>query len=57
MISSIITIMLGLLVWLKVPDWITHGPTNVKQWVQLGCNILGILITLSGSLSLFRQLF
>lgn len=57
MIGSIITILLGLLVWLKVPDWITHGPTKVRQWVQLGCNILGIIITISGSLSLLRILF
>lgn len=57
MIGSIITILLGLLVWFKVPDWITHGPTKVRQWVQLGCNILGIIITISGSLSLLRILF
>ncbi len=57
MIGSIITILLGLLVWFKVPNWITHGPTKVRQWVQLGCNVLGILITLSGALSLVKQMF
>lgn len=54
MIGSIITIIFGLLVWLKVPVWITHGPIKVRQYVQLACNIIGILITISGVFSLIR---
>lgn len=57
MLESIMTILLGLLICFKVPNWITHGPAKARQWIQLGCNILGVLIVISGTLSIIRHIF
>lgn len=57
MIGAILKIIVGLILWLVVPNWITYGPLKVRQWLQLICNIIGVLVVLSGGVSLVKVLF
>ncbi len=57
MISSIIQIIVGLLVWKIVPDWIEVKSRKSKNVVKIILNILGIIIILFGIVSLLKILF
>ena len=57
MISSIIQIIVGLLVWKIVPDWIEVKSRKSKNLVKIILNIIGIIIILFGIVSLIKTLF
>jgi len=52
--SAIITLIMGLIIWLLVPKWITTGKKNTRQKIQFWCNIIGIIFTLIGIVSILR---
>lgn len=52
MISSIIVIILGVVVWKLVPGWITEGKKSARDAIKLVCNIIGIILVLAGVYSL-----
>lgn len=56
MIPAIIEIILGLVIWHVVPGWITEGSKGAKDVIRLACNIIGIIITIAGVVSLIRSL-
>ena len=68
MISTIIEIIHGLVIWKVVPDWVTQGNRNtrdiiklsplskVDSIIKLACNIIGIFIVLAGCYSLVMAL-
>lgn len=55
-ISAIIEILIGLVVWQIVPGWITQGSKNMRDIIKLACNIIGVVIVLVGCISLIRAL-
>lgn len=57
MISSIIQIIIGLLVWKIVPDWIEVKSRKSKNFIRLSLNIIGIVIILFGIVSLLKAFF
>lgn len=56
MTSAIIEIVIGLVIWKLVPNWITQGKKNVRDIIKLACNIIGIVIVLAGCYSLVMAL-
>ena len=56
MVSAIIKIILGLVVWKMVPGWITEGNKSARDVIKLACNIVGIILVLSGCYSLIISL-
>jgi len=56
MISAIIEIILGLVVWQMVPGWITQGDKSVRETIKLVCNIIGIIIVIAGCYSLIMAI-
>lgn len=56
MVSAIIRIILGLVIWKIVPGWITEGSKKVRDMIRLACNIVGIIMVLSGGYSLLKDL-
>lgn len=57
MISSVIQIIVGLLVWKVVPNWIEVKSRKSKNLVKIILNILGIIIILFGIVSLLKSVF
>ncbi|MBR3959112.1 MAG: hypothetical protein IKJ81_03570 [Bacteroidales bacterium] len=55
-LSPIITILIGLFVWLLIPKWLKYGKKKTRQKIQFWCNIIGILLVLIGGISLVRML-
>lgn len=56
MISSIIEIILGLIIWKLVPGWITEGKKKVRDIIKLACNIIGVIMVIAGCYSLVMAL-
>ena len=56
MISSVIEIVIGLIVWKMVPGWITEGNKSARDDIKLACNIIGILLVIAGCYSLIMSL-
>ena len=56
MISAIIEIVIGFVVWKIVPGWITEGKKNVRDTIKLACNIIGVIIVVAGCYSLVMTL-
>lgn len=56
MVSSIIEIILGLIIWKIVPGWITEGKKNVRDIIKLVCNIIGVIMVIAGCYSLVLAL-
>ena len=56
MLSAIIEIVIGLVVWQIVPGWITQGSKNARDIIKLACNIIGIIIVIAGCYSLLMVL-
>ncbi len=56
MVSSIIEIILGLIIWKIVPGWITEGKKNVRDIIKLACNIIGVIMVIAGCYSLVMAL-
>lgn len=55
MIGSIIMILIGLAIWILVPGWI-KARGSARQFVNLACTIIGILITVGGVIDLIRDI-
>lgn len=56
MISAIIEIILGIVVWQLVPGWITEGNKSARDVIKLACNIIGIILVIAGCYSLIMSL-
>lgn len=56
MISAIIEIIIGLVIWKMVPGWITEGNKSVRDVIKLVCNIIGIILVIAGCYSLIMAL-
>ena len=56
MISTIIEIILGLVIWKVVPGWITEGNKSARDVIKLACNIIGIILVIAGCYSLIMSL-
>lgn len=56
MISAIIEIILGVIVWKMVPGWITQGKKSARDTIKLACNIIGIILVIAGCYSLIMSL-
>lgn len=52
MVSAIILIVIGYVVWQMVPGWIHYGPSSARQLIQLICNIVGIIMVILGVIDL-----
>lgn len=57
MISSVIQIIVGILVWKVVPDWIKVKGRKKKNFVKLCLNILGVVIIIFGIISFLKWIF
>lgn len=55
-ISSIVTIIVGLLVTFVVPEWVKFGDKKSRNFIRLVINVIGILIIISGAISFFRAI-
>lgn len=56
MVSAIIEIILGLVIWKMVPRWITEGKKNIRDIIKLVCNIIGVIMVIAGCYSLVMTL-
>ena len=56
MVSAIIEIIIGLVIWKMVPGWITEGNKSTRDIIKLACNIIGVILVIVGSYSLVRSL-
>lgn len=56
MVSSIVKIVIGLFVWKIIPGWIEYGSKNVRGFIQLCCNVIGVILVVLGVIDLIRQL-
>ena len=56
MVSAIIEIIIGLVIWKMVPGWITEGSKNIRDVIKLACNIIGIILVIAGCYSLVMSL-
>ena len=55
MLGSIIKIIIGLIIWKLIPGWTEYGDRKVREFIQLCCNIIGIIFVIFGVISLFNQ--
>ncbi|MDE6333456.1 MAG: hypothetical protein K2L77_02295 [Muribaculaceae bacterium] len=55
MISAIIIILLGLVVWQLLPGWIRPSE-SARRFVNLACTIIGLLIVIGGAIDLIRAI-
>ena len=56
MISAVFKIVIGLIVWKKVPRWITEGNKSTRDIIKLACNIIGVILVIAGCYSLIMSL-
>lgn len=56
MVSAIIEIIIGLVIWKMVPGWITEGNKSTRDIIKLACNIIGVIIVIVGCYSLVISL-
>ena len=56
MISEVIEIVIGLVIWKMVPGWITEGNKSARDVIKLACNIIGVILVISGCYSLVMSL-
>lgn len=56
MVSAIVEIIIGLVIWKMVPGWITEGSKSVRDTIKLACNIIGVIIVVAGCYSLVTTL-
>ena len=55
-ISPIIQIIIGLIIWKIVPGWITEGNKSATDVIKLACNIIGVILVIAGCYSLVTTL-
>lgn len=56
MVSAIIEIIIGLVIWKMVPGWITEGNKSTRDIIKLACNIIGVILVIVGCYSLVISL-
>lgn len=56
MTGSILQIIAGLLVWKIVPGWIEYGDKKTRDFINLCCNIIGIVLVIFGVVGLVQHL-
>lgn len=56
MVSAIIEIIIGLVIWKMVPGWITEGNKSTRDIIKLACNIIGVILVIAGCYSLIISL-
>lgn len=56
MISAIIEIVLGYVIWHFVPDWIQTSNTKVQELIRLCANIIGVIMVLLGIVALIKSI-
>ena len=56
MISAILIIVIGIVVWKLMPGWITEGNKSTRDVIKLACNIIGIIVVIAGCYSLLMSL-
>lgn len=56
MVSAIIEIIIGLVIWKMVTGWITEGNKNIRDIIKLACNIIGVILVIAGCYSLIMSL-
>lgn len=56
MVSAIIEIIIGLVIWKMVPGWITEGNKSTRDVIKLACNIIGVILVIAGCYSLIMSL-
>lgn len=55
MIHCIIEIVLGYVMWKYLPGKITAAKPKVRGYIDLGLQIVGIILMILGSISLFKN--
>ena len=55
MISAIIIILVGLVVWQLRPGWIKPSASS-RRFVTLACTIIGLLLIIGGAIDLVRAI-
>lgn len=55
MISAIILILIGLVVWQLLPGWINPS-ASARRFVNLACTIIGVLIVIGGAIDLIHAI-
>ena len=56
MVSSLIQIVIGLIVWKLAPGWVQSGSRKSRDFVKLCLNIIGIVIVIFGIVSIIKTL-
>ena len=56
MVSALIQIVVGLLIWKIAPGWVQSGNRKSRDFVKLCLNIIGIVIAVFGIIFLFKAL-
>ena len=57
MIHAIILVIIGYIVWKFIPGKITAESRKMRSYIDLGAQILGILLMLSGIVKFIKYLF
>lgn len=55
MANALIKIVLGILLCSYIPKWIKYGDKKIRGYIQLGCNIIGIILVIFGALSILNS--
>lgn len=54
--GGIFQIILGLLIWKFAPRWIEYGDRKTREYLKLGCNIIGVILVVLGIVSILSSL-
>lgn len=57
MAHGIINLLVGFVLWKYIPGKITAGSKKVRSYIDLGAQILGILLMLTGAINLIKLIF
>jgi len=57
MVSALVQIVVGLILWKIAPTWIQTRSRKSKKLIKLCLNIIGIVIVFFGVVSLLKALF
>lgn len=55
-INALIDIVIGLVIWKLVPQWITFGTGRTRSTFRTLCNIIGVVIVLYGGFQILMLL-
>jgi hypothetical protein len=56
MVSIIISFVIGYLLWKVLPGKITAAPHKIRTYIDMGAQILGIIIMLSSVIKLIKYI-